>query len=56
MSRKKYRVWRIIVRRANVNLSLRCLHDTDNLQEIRDRYRNLFSNRVTIQLCYTEFK
>lgn len=45
MSRKKYRVWRVIVRRANVNLSLRCLHDTDNLQYIRDRYRNLFSNR-----------
>lgn len=34
---------------------IRCRHDTDNLDEVRASYRDVFTNKVKVSLCYTEF-
>lgn len=53
--RKKYRVWRVVIRVFGHYMAIRCRHDTDNLQEVRDRYHRMYKNREAISLYYTEF-
>lgn len=55
MRKHRYRVWRVIVRLDNTHLIIRCRIDTDNLDEVRSHYRTLFTNKVLISLCYTDF-
>lgn len=54
--RKKYRVWRVVIRVFGHYMAIRCRHDTDNLQEVRDRYHRMYKNREAISLYYTEFR
>ena len=55
MKKHRYRVWRVIVRKGDIHLIIRCRHDTDNLDEVRASYRAVFTNKVKVSLCYTEF-
>lgn len=53
--RKKYRVWRAVVRFFDRSLVIRCQHNTDNLQDVRDYYHRIYKSKQPITLYYTEF-
>lgn len=52
--RKKYRVWRVVIRVFDHSMAIRVLHDTDNLQDIREYYQRVYRNKQPIRLYYTE--
>ena len=56
MSRKRYRVWRAVIKICGRHITIRCMHDTDNLQEIRQQYMKQFRISQSVLLYYTEFK
>lgn len=53
--RKKYRVWRVVISVLGEYIAIRCRHDTDDLQQVRDYYQRVYRNKQPIRLYYTEF-